>query len=118
MHEARALRTPWRAVTLFLLPALTLYVAFTAYPVVKTLWNSLHVVLPNRHEFIGLANFVELAKDDIFWRAVRNTLIWACTSPLFEVSIALVLGALSLIHSAASAQPFPTSFKPSLPFAG
>ncbi len=60
MHEARALRTPWRAVTLFLLPALTLYVAFTAYPVVKTLWNSLHIVLPNKHEFIGLANFVEV----------------------------------------------------------
>ena len=66
MHEARALRTPWRAVTLFLLPALTLYVAFTAYPVVKTLWNSMHVVLPNKHEFIGLANFAELAKDEIF----------------------------------------------------
>ena len=30
-------------------------------------------------------------QDEIFWRAVRNTLIWACTSPLFEVSIALIL---------------------------
>ena len=48
MHEARALRTPWRAITLFLLPALTLYVAFTAYPVFRTFWNSLHNVLPAR----------------------------------------------------------------------
>ena len=30
-------------------------------------------------------------QDDIFWRAVRNTFIWACTSPLAEVSIALLL---------------------------
>ena len=49
MHEARALRTPWRAVTLFLLPALTLYGAFTAYPVLKTLWTSLHLGRTNRH---------------------------------------------------------------------
>ena len=44
-----------------------------------------------REQFVGLANFAELAQDEIFWRAVRNTLIWACTSPLFEVSIALLL---------------------------
>jgi ABC-type sugar transport system permease subunit len=44
--QARALQTPWRAVTLFLLPAATFYIAFTAYPVVRTLWNAFHKVLP------------------------------------------------------------------------
>ena len=77
--------TPWGTITAFLLPALTLYVAFTAYPAVRTLWNSFHTVLPRREEFVGLANFEELRKDEIFWRAVRNTIIWACTSPLIEV---------------------------------
>ena len=72
---------------------------------VKTLWNSLHVVLPNKHAFVGLANFAELARDDIFWRAVRNTLVWACTSPLFEVSIALVL-ALALYAKVPGARFF------------
>ena len=90
-HVARALGTPWRAVTVFLLPAATFYVAFTAYPVFRTLWNSFHKVLPAKEEFVGLANYAELVRDEIFWRAVRNTLVWACTSPLFEVSIALVL---------------------------
>jgi len=89
--ELQVLRTPWRAVTVFLLPACTLYVAFTAYPVLRTLWNSVHSVLPAKETFVGLANFAELVQDEIFWRAVRNTLIWACTSPLFEVSIALTL---------------------------
>lgn len=82
---------PWRAISVFLLPAITIYIAFTAYPVARTLWNSFHKVLPRREEFVGWANYVELVGDEIFWRAVRNTLVWACTSPLFEVSIALVL---------------------------
>ena len=31
------------------------------------------------------------SRTSIFWRAVRNTFIWACTSPLIEVTIALLL---------------------------
>src|SRR5918994_3716719 len=82
---------PYGTILAFLLPALTLYAAFTAYPFFRTLWNSLHKVLPRRSEFVGLENYATLAGDELFWRAVRNTLIWACTSPLFEVSIALLL---------------------------
>ncbi len=70
---------------------MTVYVAFTAYPAVRTFWNSFHEVLPRGDEYIGLANYAELAKDDIFWRAVENTITWALVSPLIEVSVALLL---------------------------
>src|SRR5262245_37750915 len=88
------LKQPWGAITAFLLPALTIYVAFTAYPAVRTLWNSFHKVLPRREEYIGLDNYAELVRDEIFWRAVRNTITWACASPLLEVSVALILALL------------------------
>ena len=90
---AQGARQPWGAITAFLLPALTLYAAFTAYPVVRTIWNSFHQVLPRKDDvFIGLANYQELLiKDDIFWRSVRNTITWACLSPLAEITIALLL---------------------------
>ena len=58
------LRRPWGAIAAFLLPALTVYVAFTAYPVVRTLWNSAHKVLPRREIFIGLENYVALVQDE------------------------------------------------------
>ena len=45
---------PYGTIFAFLLPALTLYVAFTAYPFFRTLWNSFHKVLPRRSEFVGL----------------------------------------------------------------
>ena len=56
------LRRPWGAIIAFLLPALTIYIAFTAYPVVRTLWNSFHSVLPRREVFIGLENYIALVQ--------------------------------------------------------
>ncbi|MEP6701635.1 MAG: sugar ABC transporter permease [Betaproteobacteria bacterium] len=86
-------RPPWGAVAAFLLPALVIYTGLTAYPVLRTFWNSVHKVLPNRPDvYVGFSNYTELlGRDDIFWRAVRNTLIWGCASPLLEVGIALLL---------------------------
>jgi multiple sugar transport system permease protein/raffinose/stachyose/melibiose transport system permease protein len=103
--EAETPRRPWGTILAVLLPALTLYVAFTAYPVVRTLWNSLHRVLPRRETFVGLENYEALARDELFWRAVRNTLIWASTSPLLEVSIATLL-ALALYAKVPGARFF------------
>lgn len=82
---------PWGSILGFLLPALTLYLGLTAYPVFRTIWNSFHIVLPRREEFVGLANYSTLIADDFFWRSVQNTLVWASLAPIFEVSIALLL---------------------------
>ncbi|MCM0018705.1 MAG: sugar ABC transporter permease [Tagaea sp.] len=85
------LARPWGAILAFLLPALTVYAAFTAYPVVRTFWNAFHLVLPRREEFVGLTNFTKLFVDDLFWHAVRNTFVWSAAAPILEVSIALLL---------------------------
>jgi ABC-type sugar transport system permease subunit len=85
-------RHPWGAILAFLLPAIAVYLALTAYPVMRTIWNSFHKVLPRRpDEYVGLDSYAALVVDDIFWTAVKNTLVWAGTSPVLEVSIALVL---------------------------
>ncbi|HEX2336627.1 MAG TPA: hypothetical protein VHI72_09130, partial [Hyphomicrobiaceae bacterium] len=89
--QESGLRKPWGTIGIFLLPSLMIYAAFTAYPAVRTIWNSFHKVLPRHDEAIGLANYAELMRDEIFWKSVRNTITWACTSPLIEVSVALLL---------------------------
>jgi ABC-type sugar transport system permease subunit len=91
LPPATAERQPWGAIIAFLLPALTIFTAFTAYPALRTFWNSFHRVLPKNEKFVEFANYATLLRDDIFWRAVRNTFVWACASPLVEVSIALLL---------------------------
>ena len=88
-----ALQTAYGAVMVFLAPALLMYAAFTAYPVLRTFYNSLHVIRPGgRTEFVGLDNFIELLfNDDIFFRAVANTLTWAGIAPLIDVGVGLLL---------------------------
>ena len=46
-------RQPWGAILAFLLPAFTVYTALTAYPVVRTFWNSFHKVLPQQRGIPG-----------------------------------------------------------------
>lgn len=100
-------RPPWGAILAFLLPALVVYSALTAYPVMRTFWNSVHAVLPNQPDrYIGFANYIALlGGDDIFWRAVRNTMAWGLVSPLLEVGIALLL-ALALYAKVPGARFF------------
>lgn len=89
--RSRRARTPWAAIGLFLLPAACLYCGLTAWPVLRTLWNSLHHVLPARESWVGLSNYAALWADPLFWRAVRNTLAWSLAAPVLEVGIGLLL---------------------------
>lgn len=84
-------RPGWGALVPFLLPAAVFYLGLTAYPVVLTLWNSFNEVLPAGNRFVGDAHYVELWSDATFWQSVRNTITWAVTAPLLEVSAALLL---------------------------
>lgn len=98
-------RPPWAAISVFLLPGLLLYAAFTAYPVLRTFWNSVHEVLPRGDTFVALAHYAQLWRDDLFWRAVGNTMAWALVAPLVEVGIALLL-ALALYAKVPGARLF------------
>ena len=88
-----ALTTAYGAVMMFLTPALLVYATFTAYPVLRTFWNSVHIIRPGgRTEFVGLQHYIELfTQDDIFFRAVSNTLTWAGIAPLLDVGVGLLL---------------------------
>jgi multiple sugar transport system permease protein/raffinose/stachyose/melibiose transport system permease protein len=85
--------TPWSVVAVFLLPALVIYAAFTAYPVFRTFYNSLHIIQPRgAHQYIGFANYVKLlTSDHVFLTAVKNTMLWATAAPLLDVGIGLLL---------------------------
>ncbi len=86
-------RTPtWAVLGVFLGPALALYAAMTAYPVLRTLYDSFFTIDdPAAPEWAGLANYRQLLVDETFWRAVGNTLIWSVAAPVFDVAIGLLL---------------------------
>ncbi len=83
----------WGVIMAFLAPTLLLYLLFTAYPVLKTFYNSIHLIRPHQpDEFVGIANYIELLTGDrIFNKAVVNTFIWATVAPIVDVILGLLL---------------------------
>ncbi|MDQ3026236.1 MAG: sugar ABC transporter permease [Pseudomonadota bacterium] len=84
---------PWGVIMAFLAPTLAIYAALTVYPVLQTLYNSLHIIKPGApDEFVGFRNYVELlTADDTFRKAVLNTTIWAVVAPVIDLVLGLLL---------------------------
>lgn len=78
---------------LFIAPNFLLFAVFTFWPLVYSLglsftrWN---MIAPTP-TFIGLDNYVNLMKDDIFWLAARNTVYIAFGVVFIKLAIALGL---------------------------
>jgi multiple sugar transport system permease protein len=64
----------------FLLPTVLLLFAITIYPMLNSLWNSLHyynLLAPDDRRFVGLGNYGDLlTKDPTFWIVMRITFIY------------------------------------------
>ena len=88
-------KRPWGAIIIFIAPIMIYYLIFTIYPLLATLWYSVHNITPKMGEiittFVGLQNFFDLFQDDIFITAVKNTSIWGILGPIIEMLTALSL---------------------------
>ncbi len=72
----------------FIAPSLVHLAVFTVAPVAFLLWISVHDwdLLASDRPFVGLAHFRELGADPLFWRALRNGLIYALYVPVTMVA--------------------------------
>jgi ABC-type sugar transport system permease subunit len=77
----------------FVGPALLVFVVLTAYPVLRTFYNSVHQLKPHGETvFVGLRNFSDiLFRDTTFWRAVANTAIFTVVGTIADVVGGLLL---------------------------
>jgi multiple sugar transport system permease protein len=82
-------RAPDRFPIAWLLPALSLVLLFTLYPVADALYTSLHqviVILPVS-PFVGFRNYAEVIGSPEFWAAFANTIAFAlATTPLVLIT--------------------------------
>ena len=80
-----------KMILLFILPALTVFLVFTIYPLLPTIYNSFHNYNGIKTgEFVGLKNYIRNLKDASFKLSVKNT----ATVMLTQL---LVFGPLSLL---------------------
>ena len=77
---------------LFILPGLLLSVFIILVPGVMTIfygftdWNGVSA----NYNWIGLQNFKEMVNDEIFWRALKNNIIWTVLFLTIPVGIGLL----------------------------
>ena len=72
-----------------LLPALLVILGLVAYPFVSAVYLSLqNKPVGARGHFVGLANYAELFRDEVFFQTVRNTIVYTAVG----VSLKFVLG--------------------------
>jgi ABC-type sugar transport system permease subunit len=77
-------------------PATLLYLAFVVVPLFMTFFNSVHILKISggvaNYEFVGFKHYHDLFTKDLFFAlSIRNSAIWALTSPFLEIPIAFVL---------------------------
>ena len=86
---------------LFLLPSAVIICVFVLYPIVQSLWMSLHdwSMFRATHDFVALSNYAELLGDPRFWNALRNTVVFTVVTVPVQVIVGLLLAvALSRSH--------------------
>ena len=95
-------RRKWLWAYAFIAIPLLFFLAIRIGPTLFAFWVSLHQWDPIALDrpFIGLENYRDLAADDVFWTALRNTWIYVVVGvPVsLAVSLAIALGLQRLTH--------------------
>jgi sn-glycerol 3-phosphate transport system permease protein len=78
---------------LLLLPAFALLALFTHWPVVGTIWDSLHATPKGGRPapFVGLENYQVMVADEVFWKSLWNNLWYAFGTIPLSIALAIVM---------------------------
>ena len=90
----------------FLLPFLIFFVGFVLYPMFMCVYTSFFDSTMNREDiFIGLKNYQDLFQDEVFWIALRNTLVIVVVSVpitcIFSLWVASVISKMPVTATSA-----------------
>jgi len=77
-------------------PTVAVLLSVAAYPVLATLWLSLHrlIIVFHDRRFVGLANYASLFGDGRFWSSLGNTCYFAGAAVPAELVLGLLLALL------------------------
>lgn len=102
-EEASGLRAERRAAWLLMSPALGAIALFFAVPLIAALLLSLTdfdiyaLADPRNTRIVGVDNYTRLLRDPLFWRVMRNTLVFVVIG--VPLTLFAALGGALLVHS-------------------
>jgi trehalose/maltose transport system permease protein len=83
-----------RAAYLFVLPMVAVLALVAGWPLLRTVYFAFTDAALNRlqdHAFVGVANFLALARDPDWWRAVWNTTVFTAVSVSLETVLGMIV---------------------------
>ena len=83
------------SILLFLLPGLLVYSYFVVYPIIDSAILSTYdwTTMANK-TFVGFDNYIATFQSDLFWKSMRNSLIFMVATTVLQVVIGFFLGYL------------------------
>jgi len=93
MAPSRAMRAQWALGWLLLLPSAALLALFTHWPVLGTIWASLHATARagKPAPFVGLENYRAMLDDEVFRKSLANNLWYALATVPVSIALALLM---------------------------
>ncbi|MDL2206972.1 sugar ABC transporter permease, partial [Eubacteriales bacterium OttesenSCG-928-N13] len=79
---------------LFIAPQMILFLVFVLYPIVEGLRLSLYNISMSRSVFTGLGNYIKLANNPVFFKALGNTVYQVAGITLLSVLGGFILSAV------------------------
>ncbi|GGG08008.1 carbohydrate ABC transporter permease [Paenibacillus aceti] len=80
----------------FIAVALVVFAMFTAYPVVSAFIISFQEYRPLGSVFIGFENYVNTFSDALFWKSIRNTIVYTVLTVPFTLFLSFAVAILIL----------------------
>jgi multiple sugar transport system permease protein len=90
--KSLARRHAWSYI--FIAPTLAFFVLFTVIPVLQAFTLSLQNATIVGGTWVGLDNFIQLARDPIFLKAVANTILYTLIVVAAQIGLALLIAGL------------------------
>jgi trehalose/maltose transport system permease protein len=85
---------------ILILPSLLVVLVVAIYPLFETFrlsFTNFRLSRPGRERYVGFQNYREILHDDLFWRSLKNTIIFTTSSVAIEAVLGMVVALV--IHS-------------------
>jgi multiple sugar transport system permease protein len=95
--RSRQARSERRLATMLLFPAVAFLLLMTIVPTIYSLWMSMqqyNLSRPDLAHFVGGRNYAQLLSDDIFWKAIRTTLLFSVSVLVLQFLIGFFIANL------------------------
>ncbi len=78
----------------FVAPVLLYLFATAVYPILNVVGMSLRDVAAGRWYFVGVAHYLQVLQDPVFWNAFRNTAVFTVASTIAHLTLGMIFALL------------------------